>query len=530
MELLELAGYYDCRNLVYTPDTAKDLDVAKFVGAELFLVGQDDSSISGTLSFFTEHGSPDRLFIDITGSIKNISSLIILEFTGHGRQNTIISELLCESSCSVSYTMGSGMVPRLALTGTILLSKGHNDLENHEIKMAATRANLIAVKRDFSEPRDIHGVSIISSALSMIASKSHRLKHAVWHTLRLRGMWYALDDESKSEIHNLGWGLERPPYNKNNELDLSNGAGEDFLFMHRKMIAMMVSEYNSQGVPYIESWKSLPIPDTPQFFYSEMEDPKNPGKKIFRLDALKSGNMVPPAYLVPSENKARDIASFRRLKFLKRSDYFENAMIRLENILKNPTFLASLSLGSLGNLIEFEIHNQMHMRWSSVPRDPRSGEPSNRNPFDFDAKWDDPKYDYLGDFYSSHVNPVFWRLHGWVDDRIEDWFNAHETVHSGEIQRHDYLGVKWFRPGKWVKVSKPFYWPESDHHHHNHHHDDQHLPNRHSSNQGDDVENMKRVMEIIRIFLSRQDTGDRAKFSPRVLTNLNSFMHDIEPQ
>ena len=76
--------------------------------------------------------------------------------------------------------------------------------------MTAARANLIAVKRDFSEPRDIDGVSIISSALSMIASKSHRLKHAVWHALRLRGIWYPLDDESKSEIHNLGWGLERP--------------------------------------------------------------------------------------------------------------------------------------------------------------------------------------------------------------------------------------------------------------------------------------------------------------------------------
>ena len=210
MELIELAGYYDYHNLVYNPDTKNDLDAVKFVEAELFLTSLDDSAISGTLSFTTEHGSPDRLFIDISGSIKNIASIIILEFTGHGRQNTIISDLLCESSCSVSYTMGRGMIPRLALTGTILLSKIHNDLENHEIKMAAPGANLIAVKRDFSEPGEIDGVSILPSALSMIASRSHRLKHTVWHTLRLRGMWYALDDESKSEIHNLGWGLERP--------------------------------------------------------------------------------------------------------------------------------------------------------------------------------------------------------------------------------------------------------------------------------------------------------------------------------
>jgi hypothetical protein len=55
------------------------------------------------------------------------------------------------------------------------------------------------------------------------------------------------------------------------------------------------------------------------------------------------------------------------------------------------------------NLIEFEIHNHMHVRWSSVSLDPRSAEPLERGSFDFDANWDDPKYDYLGDFYSSHV-------------------------------------------------------------------------------------------------------------------------------
>ena len=41
-------------------------------------------------------------------------------------------------------------------------------------------------------------------------------------------------------------------------------------------------------------------------------------------------------------------------------------MLRLERIFKNKTFLATISLGALGNLLEFEIHNQMHMRWSST--------------------------------------------------------------------------------------------------------------------------------------------------------------------
>ncbi len=66
--------------------------------------------------------------------------------------------------------------------------------------------SFIAVKRDFIEPKDIPGVAIIPSALSMLASKSHRLKHTVWHTLR--GVWNEswMDEESKTEIRQLGWG------------------------------------------------------------------------------------------------------------------------------------------------------------------------------------------------------------------------------------------------------------------------------------------------------------------------------------
>ena len=159
-------------------------------------------------------------------------------------------------------------------------------------------------------------------------------------------------------------------------------------------------------------------------------------------------------------------------------------MGNLQDLFTRQRHLSGLSLGALGNLLEFTIHNQMHMRWSSVSRDPKTGEPASRGDFDFDLKWDDPKYDYLGDFHSSHVNPLFWRLHGWVDDRIEDWYNAHEAAHQGEIERYEYQGISWFKPGKWVQVSNPFYWPE--HHHH-------------QMNDEEDINTMLKVMEIVKV-------------------------------
>jgi hypothetical protein len=50
------------------------------------------------------------------------------------------------------------------------------------------------------------------------------------------------------------------------------------------------------------------------------------------------------------------------------------------------------------------------------------------DPFDVDPRFDDPAYDWLADFYSSHVNPIFWKLHGWVDARIDDWMKANDKT------------------------------------------------------------------------------------------------------
>ena len=235
----------------------------------------------------------------------------------------------------------------------------------------------------------------------------------------------------------------------------------------------------------------LPLPDTAQFVYSEKDDPTNPAKKIFQFNALESGNMVPLPPFDPKDERNNII------DFAKSSEFFYNVMRSIARIFSNTTVLGTLSLGALGNLIEFTIHNWMHNRWANdngaTLQDPKSGDLKQRDTFDFDPMWDDPKYDYLGEFYSSHVNPLFWRLHGWVDDRIEDWFNAHESMQPGEIERRDYNGVSWFKPGKWVQVEKPFYWPEDMHHHFHDLHN-----NNDNDNEQKIVENILKVMDIIK--------------------------------
>jgi hypothetical protein len=503
MEAHELTGYYTYRSFFDNPLPINDFNLIKSAEAELYLTAQADGAITGTLSFPADPGGPEKLFMDITGRIKSWSSPLTLEFEGKGRPNTSIFDHLYQYSCSVNHRWDNGQDQRLALAGTLLRSQDHGP--DNEVAKAGSTASFIAVKRDFVEPRDTNGVAIIPSALSMLASRSHRLKHTVWHTAR--GVWNDLKETSKAKIHDLGWGVDRPPFTREGALDLSNGAGEDFLFMHRKMLAMVRHEYSIHKVPPIESWKILPRPNAQQFSYLDQDDPTNPGKIIYRFDPLSSGNQVPPAQ--PNDTES--------LKFLKSPDFFRLVMAQLERQFRNPRYLSALSLGALGNLLEFTIHNQMHMRWSSISRDPVTGEPALRDSFDFDTKWDNPKYDYLGDFHSSHVNPLFWRLHGWVDERIEDWFNAHEGAQPGEIERYDHQGIAWFKPGKWVQVHKPYYWPEGHHPHHNH-----------NANDELEVDNMLKVMEIIIADL----TSDQAKAADIITRHrvfgITSFMRAIE--
>jgi hypothetical protein len=89
-----------------------------------------------------------------------------------------------------------------------------------------------------------------------------------------------------------------------------------------------------------------------------------------------------------------------------------------------------MGLGELGARVEYTLHNMMHMRWCrQVPAIRPDPDPA--SPTDIDGAWDVVEYDWLGDTYASHVNSTFWKIHGWVDDRITQWASANGV--TGEI-------------------------------------------------------------------------------------------------
>ncbi len=208
---------------------------------------------------------------------------------------------------------------------------------------------------------------------NIMATRSHRMWHYLWHGIR--NAWPRMTAEDRQSVRQVlgpAWGRKDSESVQNPE----PAKGEEFLHMHRGMI-QVVKE--TLGPDMYDRWREPPAPNDPNF-------------------PLPGGNTV------------QSNQEYQQLKTWNGQAIDQNR-------------LRTMTLGQYGEFIELTLHNTMHMRFADEARanaDVMAGGLfSNPKP-----EWDDPSNDYLGSTYSSHVNPIFWRLHGYVDDRINDWLKA----------------------------------------------------------------------------------------------------------
>lgn len=255
--------------------------------------------------------------------------------------------------------------------------------------------------------------SLPREVIEMMAKREHRMHHWLWH--EVRNNWNQYSKDVQAQIEGLGWRPPRPLLDEDGQPILHNHSGEDFLFMHRQMIAdvnAVLAQVGDPNYSRVEGWVVVPPPGDPDY-------------------------PVPPAWFNPTVQAFFPFSQLRRLK----SDVFYNKrFVYWQKLFTNPGFLREVSLGELGVLIELTIHNVMHLRWASPPG---SSLPYPDDPTQVEAtipaEWDDPRYDFLTETYSSHVNPIFWKLHGWIDDRVENWKVAN-GVFGDDFWRGTWLG------------------------------------------------------------------------------------------
>lgn len=298
-------------------------------------------------------------------------------------------------------------------------------------------ARFVARKRVFPAARDQSGLS--PALLAWLVSPQHRLFHQLWHASRDR--WHTLPKDKRNSLRGLGWqpGPVKHERDARGRRKHRNASGIDFLFMHRHMLLHARSLQ-----PDLVSWQQLPQP------CARLEQDR---QAFIRYYENHDGCSVPPAWV------ADDDEEFTQwLHGLKSDSAFYGNFQVWESQYQDPEYLSRLTLGQFGSEVELGLHDWLHMRWADVARDPSNGMPvmEARLSSDFAGRWYQPENDFLGDPFSSHVHPMFWKFHGWIDDRIDDWFRAHERYHPGEVLRREVNGVPWFALGRWVEIDDPW--------------------------------------------------------------------------
>jgi hypothetical protein len=244
-----------------------------------------------------------------------------------------------------------------------------------------------------------------------VARRHRRFHLYLWD--RLRNGWLRLREEERQAVRDINpaWEPPRPARDETFLPIKENDSGEDFLFMHRRTIALanaILAEVGDPSYPRVEGWKRVPPPGDADYPVPDFPD---------------SG-----------------------LEEVRSVEHFERYIAPWERQYTDFDYLRSVTLGRLGSDIEFTICADVHMRWAAPSK--VGYRPNTILTRGISERWDAPAYNYLGDTYSSHVHPIFWKLHGWVDDRVEDWKRANGV--SGEPEwKGTWLGAprRRDRPG-----------------------------------------------------------------------------------
>jgi hypothetical protein len=433
-------GTWTYRSFHNKPEQVDSFDEIRFAQAKLTLWEEGPDQLSGYLEFGDD-------YLTMSGTVQDTDPPTV-RLRATGVEGTVtagwIYDYIGYLAPSWPFPALEGDSQRPAIIGTLTRTVRHEP-----DRPAGYSGSFVAVYvgplwHSATAPPALTPYELPETVIAHFADRLHRLHHVAWHALR--NSWENSDpidgipEDKRTRIEALGWKPVRPAiqWRPSGELwvqvrpHITNGSGEDFLYFHREMVVQYRALMAEAGAEVI-SWAAIPPP---------------PGMRL--------GNQVPPAWPI----SAAPILE-RRFAMVKSDEFYWSRMRWWDHEFKDPTYLATLTLGELGALVEFSVHNEMHYRWCALPRDPDTDEPlpTARPAREIGTKWDNPRYNSLMDFYSSHVNPIFWRLHGWIDDRIDDWYEAHERVHPGEVVRKRRGGVEWFEPGRWVQVADPWVWP-----------------------------------------------------------------------
>lgn len=296
------------------------------------------------------------------------------------------------------------------------------------------------------------------AVIEQMGTREMRYHHLLWHNVR--NTWNQLDSAARQALTNLGWGCPRPSQTANGVALENNDSGEDFLYMHREMIrkADEIARANPVNPPFrFRAWDTIPRP--------------------------RDIN-----YGVPPEYDAENVETTTSTNRWKTDDIYYNYIVPREARWKDPNYLRTLTLGQFGSIMEYTLHNGLHMRWSEKTDYGLRMRPRNPVP-NVDSRWDSANYTWLIDSYASATNPYFYKIHLWIDERLEDWRRANglrEITWKGT-----WVGGPMSRVGDLVQVGRNHNLRVSG--------DEIAAPGEHHHGEGNGVKTMEIYEEVFQI-------------------------------
>ena len=121
--------------------------------------------------------------------------------------------------------------------------------------------------KEYSKTKAIGSAYVMPpEVVTLMASRQMRKHHFMWHATR--NNWNQIDDATKQTLTDMGWLVARPATYENGTNILDNFSGEDFLYMHHRMI-LTVNDILSKGnYAYgkkVKGWIDIPGPNDPDF-------------------------------------------------------------------------------------------------------------------------------------------------------------------------------------------------------------------------------------------------------------------------
>jgi len=128
-----------------------------------------------------------------------------------------------------------------------------------------------------------------ASVKAMLSQRARRLHHFIWHSVR--NSWHDFPASVQQALRDLDWEPPRPAFDANGNLNFANLSGEDFLLMHREMIAHTNAKLQEAADPSYTSvggWSQVSTPTDPDFPVPAVYTITQNGQEVVNTTEIKS--------------------------------------------------------------------------------------------------------------------------------------------------------------------------------------------------------------------------------------------------